>query len=336
MRMGTISWIVFFVALSGGLAGNMADDLFLLKELNGTEYALQRDAITQRGPSILSDLDNIASNDSDWELSLYASICSERIRRSKDIDALLNYDWKHLPGTESLWEGPLPLTGIPDGLEPFFRQKLLHDSLWYFYLEIYAGKQVTDPWSNYRLLYETIPNFVVDCSQGNIRQIAAQIAEKDVLNKTDGDSCSSEYLNAFSDFVEDGTYPQGQQYFLSHLRLNGHLRTWVLKGISDMTVIEALVSQYSDDPLVQIALNQHLQSLRSVNAHALTSIPKNTPIPLLASPPTETPSEIPVPEVPTGPVEDSPRSSFSVTKIAVIVTVLAGTAFLLLKRRHRP
>ena len=223
--MGTIPWIVFFVALSSGSAKNMTDDLFLLKELSGAEYVLRRDAITKQGSSILSDLDNIASSDRDWELSLYASICSERIRRSKDIDALLNYDWKHLPGTESLWEGPLSLTGIPDGLEPFFRQKLLHESLWFFYLEIYAGKQVTDQWSNYRLLYETIPNFIMDCSQGNIRQIAARIAEKDVLNNTDGDCCSSEYLKAFSDFVKDGTYPQGQKHFLSHLRLNGHLRT---------------------------------------------------------------------------------------------------------------
>ena len=256
--------------ISCGMANPVVDDMLSLADLRGEEYIHKRELIVQRGTDILPEVDALASNHSDWELSLYASICAEHIRRGKDIDILLNYDWKKLPGTESLWDGLLPLTGIPHGFEPFFRQKLLQDGLWFLYLEIYAGKLSTDSFSSYRLLYETIPAFVVECSQGDIRQMAARIAEKDVLRNTAENTCSSDYLHAFSVFVEDGTYPQGKQYFLSYLRLNGHLRTWALKDISDTVVINELVSRYSDDNLVQIALKEHLRRLNSTNVSAFS------------------------------------------------------------------
>ncbi len=335
MRIWNKSLILFLVSLSAGMAGNVMDDVLLLKKLNELEYIHHRDTIVQRGSAILPDLDKLATDENDWELALYASVCAEHIRRGADIDALVNYDWKQLPGTESLWNTPLPATGIPRGFEPFFRQKLIQDGLWFLYLEIYAGKQNIDSLSKYRLLYETIPRFVVECSQGDIRQTAARIAEQDVLRNTEDNSCSSKYLKAFSAFVEDGTYPQGIQYFLSHLRLNGHLRAWVLNDIKDIRTIEALYSQYSSDKLVLIALNQHLQTIRSITDTVSSNITVQQSSAPLALSATDPPSILPLAESLLVQEEGHPRRS-PIVPTAVVIAALAGTAFLLLKRRRRP
>ena len=247
-----------------------------MAEAKHPEYRALRDAIVAQGEAVLPELDRIYADQSlDWKPRFAAGVCAEHIRRNPEIENLLEYDWTTLPGTESLWKAPLPLTGIPHGLMPYFRQKLVEEGLWFFYLEFFAEKETIESFKPYHLLYETIGEFVAESSQGDIRQWAVWIAEKDVLANTDGKNCHSQYLAVFEQFVKDGTYPQGIQYFLSHLRLNGHIRYWAIDSISDTSAIESLLPMYANDEIVLIVINERLRTICSASTSSNT-LPETT------------------------------------------------------------
>jgi hypothetical protein len=321
------------LAISASASVNV-EQLTEMAEAKHPEYRALRDAIVAQGEAVLPELDRIYADQSlDWEPRFAAGVCAEHIRRNPEIENLLEYDWTTLPGTESLWKAPLPLTGIPHGLMPYFRQKLVEEGLWFFYLEFFAEKETIDTFKPYHLLYETIGEFVAESSQGDIRQWAVWIAEKDVLANTDGKNCHSQYLAVFEQFVKDGTYPQGIQYFLSHLRLNGHIRYWAIESISDPSALESLLTMYANDEIVSVVINERLRTIRSDLALAnmqmeTLGVPGTPPAP---KPPTPSPVAV------SPSFQEKVPSERNISIFVLFVSaIVAGIVFFANKRRHRP
>ena len=129
------------------------------------------------------------------------------------------------------------------------------------------------------------------------------------------------------------------RYQLYRIRLgetSTPLRDWALTVPNNRRAIEQMIVQYKDDRVLVAALSNHLQRLQSADISHSSNISVKKPnhpqeLTLIVDTP-----EQPTTEVPTNVHETCPRRNRTGYALAAIATMLAVSAFFLLKRRCRP
>ncbi len=331
--------LVLAMVLSASVleASVTVQDLTTMANAKHPEYRGLRDAIVSQGESVLPELDRIYNDQSlDWKPRFAAGVCIEHIRRADDLHAFLSHDWLSEPGFREA--GPILATGYPRDCGPIVHKVKASYGLWFYYLEVYAKRiYPEEDTKDYRILGTR--SVLVENSRGEARFFAARMAgmmfdencppNELIMGPLEG------YLEDLSTFVSDGTYPEGKELIFKHLNAYHPILLTFLDNERDVLFLEKVAHDYPNDKRLQKRIRNRLRDLRSDTL----LVPSNTPL----EPPTErmeTPAQEPSPLPPVAEStlvseKDHKRRSL-IAPIAAVLVVLAGTAFLLLKRRRRP
>jgi hypothetical protein len=107
---------------------------------SGDAYLAARDAVVGAGTNALAELGRCATDSgATWEKRLVARICYERIARGRDIQALINHDWRSYPPYRGIPEPGqvfLPVTGPASMMRRYVVPRCQETGLWYYYVEL--------------------------------------------------------------------------------------------------------------------------------------------------------------------------------------------------------
>jgi hypothetical protein len=104
-------------------------------DAQGDSYLTARNEIISLGTNALPLLILTGKDMSkSWQQRLVARICYERLLRSRDIDALCQYNWRNLPGYDKEWENSLIGPGVK--MTNIAVPYLASIGLWYHYIEM--------------------------------------------------------------------------------------------------------------------------------------------------------------------------------------------------------